>query len=143
MKTTALQISLLIGLVVLNLMVAVSANAQTQYRAHIPFDFTIGQKSYKAGSYFIDQLNTEATYKFVSLRDAKGRRSQLIMTRPNEDDLKVETASLAFSLYDSQYSLSVIRTPSFTVRLPESKAREALARNQNVQLNIVALTGKK
>jgi len=47
MKTTALQISLLIGLVVLNLMVVVSANAQTQYRAHIPFDFTIGQKTTK------------------------------------------------------------------------------------------------
>ena len=126
----------------MNLMVVVSANAQTQYRAHIPFDFTIGQKSYGAGYYLIDQLNTEAALKSVAFRDAKGRRAHLMIATLGEDNLKVGTATLAFSLYESQYSLSVIRTPSFTVKLPKSKAKETLARNQTVQLNLVALTKK-
>jgi hypothetical protein len=142
MKKTALQICSLLGLVVVILMIAVSAKAQTQYRAHIPFDFTIGQKSYEAGDYVIDSLSIHAAYGPVAFRDAKGRNSRMVMTTRGEDSSKVEAASLVFIRYESQYSLSVIRTPSFIVQLPKPKAKETLAQNQIGQQKIVVLAKK-
>lgn len=140
MKKATLQICSVIGLVVL--MAVVSANAQKQYRAHIPFDFTIGKESYEAGDYIIDPLNTDTVHKPIAFRDAKGRNSHIIMMSPGEDYSKVEIAALVFDRYETQYSLSVIRTPSFIVKLPKSKAKEILARNQNAQQRIVALAKK-
>ncbi len=142
MKKIAQQICPLIGLVVLILMIVASAKAQTQYRAHVPFDFTIGQTSYEAGDYFISTLNSHAAHKPVAFRDAKGRNSHMIMMTPGEDYSKVEKATLVFDRYETQYSLSVIRTPTFIVKLPRSKAKETLARNQNVQQRIVTLAKK-
>jgi len=142
MKKTTLQICSLNGLVVLILLVVVSAKAQTQYRAHIPFDFTIGQKSYEAGDYFITPLNTHAAHNLIAFRDARGSNSHIIISTLGEDDSKVEIPTLVFNRRETQYSLSIIRTPSFVVKLAKSKAKETLARNQNVQERIVALTKK-
>lgn len=144
MKKTALQISSLTGLAVLILLVAVSANAQNEYRAHIPFDFTIGGKAYKAGNYILDPLNRAAANTPVAFRDAEGGNSHIIMVAPGQDYSKIEVATLVFNRLETQYSLAGIRTPSFIVKLPQSKlvARSTLARNQNAQQTTVALVRK-
>ena len=142
MKKKTLQICSVIGLVILTLMTAVSAKAQTRYRAHIPFDFTIGQKSYKAGEYLIGSLNPYAASNTIAIRDAKGRNSHILMVTLGEDYSKVGIATLVFDRYEMQYSLSVIRTPSFTAKLAKSKAVERLAGNPDVQQKMVALTRK-
>ena len=142
MKKTALQLCSLVGLVIAILMIPVSASAQTQYRSHIPFDFTIGQERYEAGDYVIASLNIHAAYGPVAFRDAKGRKSHLVMTTRGEDYSEVRVASLIFTRYGTQYSLSVIRTPSFIVQLTQSKAKEILARDQIVQQKIVVLAKK-
>ena len=114
MKKTALQISSIMGLTILILMAGISAKAQNKYRANIPFNFTIGQKSYEAGNYVIEA--NSATNAIV-VRDAKASRSHIIMITRRQDYSKVTGATLVFDLYDSQYSLSVIRTPSFAIKL--------------------------
>src|SRR5687767_11304910 len=140
MNKTTLQISSVIGLAILILMAGISAEAQNQYRAYIPFNFTIDQKSYEAGNYVIEA--NSATNAIV-VRDAKASRSHIIMITRRQDYSKVTGATLVFDLYDSQYSLSVIRTPSFAMRLSKSRTKEALARrNRAVQQKIVALTTK-
>ncbi len=123
-------------------MSVVSAKAQTQYRAHIPFAFIIDQKSYEAGDYSVDVLNTDSANKPLAIRDMKGRNSHLIMTTPGEDYSRVQVAVLVFDRYETEYSLSAIRTPSFAVKLPKSKVRETLGLNQNVQQKVVALSRK-
>ncbi|MEP7148783.1 MAG: hypothetical protein ABI857_07855 [Acidobacteriota bacterium] len=144
MKKTALQISSITGLAVLILMVAVSANAQNEYRAHIPFDFTIGGKAYKAGNYVLDPLNPAAANTPVAFRDGSGGNSHIMMVAPGQDYSKLEVATLVFDRLETQYTLAGIRTPFFIVKLPQSKllARTTLARNQNAQQTTVALTKK-
>src|SRR5688572_28413489 len=109
MKKTALQISSIMGLTILILMAGISAKAQNKYRANIPFNFTIGQKSYEAGKYVIE---TNSTKNAIVIRDAKGDKSHMIIMTAGEDSSKVTTATLVFDLYAAQYSLAVIRTPS-------------------------------
>jgi hypothetical protein len=136
MKKTALQICLVI------LMAIVSAQAQIKYRAHIPFDFTIGQKSYEAGDYLIGSINPYTANNIIAIQDAKARNSNFIMTTNGKDYSKVEMTKLIFNRYETQYFLAGISTPSFIVELSKSKAEKKLARNQKVQREIVALIKK-
>ena len=143
MKKTALQICSLIGfLVVLISTAIVSAQAQTQYRAHVPFDFSIGQKSYEAGDYLISSLNPHTANNAFGIRDTKGRNSQILMRTPGEDYSRVETATLVFNRYGTQYFLAVVRTPSFILKLRKSKAQERLGQIANVGQKIVTLAKK-
>ena|SRR5688500_12313804 len=139
MKKTALQICSTIGLAVLILMAVVSAQAQTRYRVHIPFDFTIGQNSYEAGDYFIDPLSPHTANNTFGIRDTKGRSSQILIRTPGEDYSRVEKPTLVFNRYDTQYFLAEVRTPSFIVKLSKSKAQERLARIAKAEPKIVAL----
>lgn len=140
MKKTTLQILSVIGLVVL--MSAVSVKAQTQYRAHVPFDFTIGTKDYQAGDYVIDVISKDSSNKAVAIRDAKSRNARILMATLGEDYSKVTTATLVFDRFDDQYSLSMIRTPSFGAKLNAHKVSEKLAGNQKPGQKTVALTTK-
>lgn len=140
MKKTALQICS--GAFLVILIEIVSAEAQTQYRAHIPFDFTIGQNSYHAGDYFIKSVNALSANNAIVISDAKGRNSHIILMAGGEDYAKAKIGTLVFNRYETQYSLSEINTPSFIAKLAKSKAEETVARNRNVQRNTVALTMK-
>lgn len=75
MKKKALQICSLVGL--LAVLAVVSAQAQTdgRYKAQIPFDFSIGGKTYQPGSYLISvrNLDRSPTTKIFSVTDAKNR----------------------------------------------------------------------
>ena len=142
MKKTVLQISSVICLGVLILIASVSAKAQAQYRAHIPFNFTIGQKSYEAGDYTIDTVNSDTAHKVVAIRDARGHNAYLKMGMPVTGNSKEVVANLIFNRSETQYSLAVISTPSFIVKFSRSKAEERLARDREVQRAIVALVQK-
>lgn len=144
MKQTALHYSSAIGLTVLILMAAVSARSQDGYRAHIPFDFTIGDKTYKAGNYVIDPLSLRSANGPIAVRNANGASSHMLMVAVGADYSKVTTASLIFDRLESQYSLVAIQTPSFIVKLPRSKvtSESTLARNQVRLQTIVAATIK-
>ena len=142
MKKTALKICPVICLVIFTLMAAVSAKAQTQYRAHIPFDFTIGKRIFKAGEYFIDPIFQNSANQAVAIRDALGSRSYILMITVGQDLSKVKTATLVFHQYDTQYSLSVIRTPTFITKLAASTLEERLAKDPTAKQKIVALAKK-
>ncbi|MCA1605973.1 MAG: hypothetical protein LC775_10985, partial [Acidobacteria bacterium] len=78
MTKTALKMFSAIGLLILS--AGVSAKAQTQYRAHIPFDFTIGEKSFKAGDYTV---RTDSS--IIAIREAKGSASYMTMVTLGAD----------------------------------------------------------
>lgn len=100
-----------------------SMNAQTAYRANIPFDFTVGKKAYKAGDYSVDYLNRFEASRRVVLRDSRGRNAYVFITEI--DRPRVESAVLMFDLVGSRYVLSAITTPVFAVEIvretPEKK----------------------
>ncbi len=136
MKKTLLQICSVVGLVIL---LTVVTQAQTQYRANIPFDFSIGQKNFKAGEYSVGWLTPNADSKVIVIRDAKGRNSYAIM--PAIASSKTETAALTFNRYADKYFLAKINTPAFKVEL--LKGEEMLGQNSKASEETVALTKKK
>ena len=142
MKKTALQTCSLVGLVVM--IAVVSGNAQAQYRTHIPFDFTIGQKIYRAGDYCIDSITPFSSNPSIAIRDTQGRRSHVMMVTRGEDLSQIKMATLVFNRFETQYYLAEIRTPGFIVRPPKSKsiAKERFAQDRNPQHTIVVLTKK-
>jgi hypothetical protein len=123
MKKRALQFCLLIGSVIM--MSVVSAKAQTQYRAHIPFNFTVGQKSYDAGDYVVDTLSPNSGIQSIAIRDANGRNAYLMTATLGEDRSRIEMATLVFDQYEMQYSLSAIRTPTFIVKFESERKTRA------------------
>jgi hypothetical protein len=141
MKKATLQTCSLVGLVVL--IAAVSAKAQTQYRMQVPFDFTVGDKSYEAGNYFVDVLSSQTAHKIVAIRDAKRGRSYMATVRVGEDHSKIRIATLIFRRSEAQFYLARISTPTFVAILtPKSRAKEPLARDQKVKYETVAMTPK-
>ena len=139
-KKTALQICSVRGLVIF--LAVASTQAQPQYRAHIPFDFAIGQKSYKAGDYVIQSLNRDSAKTAVVIRDSKGRNGYLILTTSGEDPSSVTKGTLVFDLHGTQYFLAAIRTSYFIADLAKLKAKGRLVQDQRAQEKVVALVKK-
>lgn len=139
MKKTLLQICSVVGLVILA--AVVSAQAQTQYRANVPFDFQVGQKNYRAGEYFVGLLGQDSQSKIIVIRDATGRNSYAIA--PTISDSKPETAILVFNRYADRYFLAEINAPSFNAELSKSKSEAKLAGGDKPQKETVAMTKKK
>jgi hypothetical protein len=85
----------------------VSVNAQTvnQYAANIPFDFSIGQKSYQAGSYVIKVSKVAQGSIALSLEDKDKNLLQTILVRRNGDIARVEP-KLVFTRHDNQRFLT-------------------------------------
>ncbi len=142
LKTVFQIISLVVSAAVLSLIGAVSTQAQTQYRANIPFDFSIGEKHYKAGNYGLDTLRPNSARKPIALRDAAGRSLQILMENPGENYSKVKTATLVFDQNESHYSLASIRTPTFIVKFRRSNTGDPQLADLKAQ-RIISLAAKK
>ena len=112
---------------------AVSAKAQTvkQYAAEIPFDFSIAQKSYQAGSYVIKISNLSLYNVALSLEDKDKNILQTIFIRGNGDAIKKEQ-KLVFTRTGDQRVLSqmvtnenefLIPAPNYTKRNLKAKGK--------------------
>lgn len=135
-----MHICLMIGLVIL--MSAVSAKAQTQYRVHIPFDFNIGQKSYKSGDYSVGLLSPVAEWKLIVFRDARGRNSYTVKPTGSEADSRINGAQIIFNRYAGQYFLAEISAPAFKAELQKTKIEMEFAKNQKALRETVSLAKK-
>ena len=100
----------------------VSANAQTvkQYAAEIPFDFSIGQKSYQAGSYVIKVSKVSQSNIALLLEDKNKNLLQTILVRGNGDVAKNEP-KLVFTRHDNQRVLTKMTMPDMGVTVPVSE----------------------
>jgi hypothetical protein len=79
--------------------------AQPQINATIPFDFTVGSKSFPAGDYSVKQVN-EYVLLIQSITDGTG---VMTMTIPSEKTQKSDgTPVLVFNRYGDSYFLSKV-----------------------------------
>jgi hypothetical protein len=98
------------GLVLLGLVVMlfVPAVAQRPSRAKIPFDFTIGKKTLKAGEYVIKAAGSGSVPELLVFQDAHGTPRAVV------NGVRVEAVEnngkcrLLFTKYGNQYFLSQI-----------------------------------
>ena len=102
MKNTIVRT--LVNLGMSALLSPVALLAQSQLNATIPFDFTIGAKSFPAGDYSVRQVS-ECVLLIQSL---KGGSGVMTMVQPADKTAKDGTPVLTFNRYGDSYFLSKV-----------------------------------
>ena len=138
MKKIAWHIGSLIGMMFL--LTVVSAQAQTThpYKAHIPFDFNIGNETHQAGDYVISLANPASDRPTLKLWNTTSGKSWLVQTMPKNISDKLEAGNLVFNRYGDQYFLKQMLTPDYGVQFLKAKNEKRLANNQQPQQQSVA-----
>ena len=94
------------------LLMTFSAFAQSDRQTiiHIPFNFSVGEKSFTAGKYVIERNRKDSdTVWMIRRKDNVGKA--LILTRPVRANDTVEETRLVFHQYDDLYFLTEFWTP--------------------------------
>ncbi|HEX8247327.1 MAG TPA: hypothetical protein VF599_04015 [Pyrinomonadaceae bacterium] len=128
MKAGIIQLFLFIGLT-FGLVGAAAAQTAPEYRAHIPFDFTVGEKSFRAGDYSIAFGSLTTSQRRLIIRSVKGKEAALVVVMPKENVKQVNHPTLVFHLDDARYSLTGIKTSQLSAELYKSKSEAGLAGN--------------
>jgi len=126
MKNTIIQMIMIVGLVACSVSFTEAQVAGT-YKTEIPFDFSVGKKSYPAGTYSIEVRGFEK--KFFVLRDSAGRNSYALNTMPGRSNGD-SAAALDFNRVGDNYFLAAIRISDLTSTLSKSKREGLLSRNE-------------
>jgi hypothetical protein len=119
----------------------VSLLAQDQLHVNVPFDFTVGSKSFAAGEYNVRQ----ATPQILHLRSADGHSAMLIPTTPADSTKAPGSAQFKFNRYGDRYFLAQISSDGGGWQLPKSAVeKELIAKMAGPKpLVVVASGGKK
>lgn len=110
------------------------ANAQNsrQIKVRIPFEFSVGGKTFEAGKYVFGINNLGGTKTF-QLIDEDNNSRMIVNTTPVVSNLtsKSSKVSLYFRRYGNQYFLSGISDPatSLNVEIRKSKDEVLVAKN--------------
>ena len=139
MKKIAWHLCSLIGMMFL--LTVVSAQAQTtgRFRAHIPFDFTVGQETFQAGDYVISLVMPASDQTTLRLWNKTTGETRVVQTMPKNVSGDLEAAKLMFNRYGDQYFLRQMLTPDYGVQFFKSKTEKHLADNRQPQEQLVAL----
>src|SRR5688572_32922342 len=105
---------------------AINGQAQTSVsptmRAHVPFTFTVGDKSLPAGDYTVRILNPTSDRKTLQIRSENGRVSAIVQTA-GVNCAPAENAKLVFRRYGDHYFFAQAQLAGDTTRLAATKTR--------------------
>jgi hypothetical protein len=132
------------GLLVLLTFSAAFGQSDRQTIIHIPFNFSVGEKSFPAGKYVIERnRNNSDTVWVIKQKDDGG--SAILLTRAVRANDVVEQTRLVFNRYDDLYFLSEFWTVGSQTghQLPVSKQERALEKAVAMrQVNVLSDRGK-
>lgn len=108
----------------------VPAHAQSGSRviADIPFDFSVGNTTLKAGNYTIEQLKSG----LLALSSSDDKERAFVLTLPDDSDKQSPEPHLVFIRYGSEAFLKGVFLSDNEVghELPESSRERELIKNQ-------------
>src|SRR6266404_3151675 len=103
---------------------SVCLNAQNIMTAKIPFDFTVGTKSFTAGEYIV---RSESARPVLALESADHKSAIMALTQDVHTRTPLSKGKLVFNRYGDQYFLSQVWRPGATGRqLPKSSAEKEM-----------------
>ena len=105
---------------------AIDGQAQTSVSptisAHVPFTFTVGDKTLPAGDYTVRILNPTTDRKTLQIRSEDGRVSAMVQTFGVNSALAKDT-KLVFRRYGEQYFFAQAQMAGDTMSLAATKTR--------------------
>ena len=132
------------GLLVLLTFSSAFGQSDRQTIIHIPFNFTVGEKSFPAGKYVIERnRNNSDTVWVIKQKDDGG--SAILLTQPVRANDVVEETRLVFNRYDDSYFLAEFWTVGSQTghQIPTSKQERALEKAVAMQqVNVLVDRGK-
>ena len=93
------------GLLVLLTFSSVLGQSDRQTIIHIPFNFSVGEKSFESGKYVIERNRKDSDTVWV-IRHKNNAGKAVLLTRPVRSNDNVENTKLVFSRYEDLYFLS-------------------------------------
>jgi len=138
MKKRFIQICSLFVLVV-GLTAAAQAQKANRYEASVPFDFSVGNKTFAAGDYAFGLNNPLAYQSSLTIRELKSGKTQVvIITREQADDFS-NTSQLVFNRYEDRYFLTELTTSKLRAKFSRAKTESRLAKEKTARRETVAL----
>jgi len=98
------------GLLVLLTFSSALGQSDRQTIIHIPFNFSVGEKAFRAGKYVIERNRKDSDTVWV-IRHKDNSGKAILLTRPVRAIDTVEETRLVFSKYGDLYFLSEFWTP--------------------------------
>jgi len=117
MQKVIIQGCSLLGLVIILGVASVSAQLSTQYRAEIPFDFSVRDKNFPAGAYSIGPMSSTSSNAGLMLLNKRTGKTMLLGVIQTSGNGRSENGKMYFTNTDGYYSLSEIITPTFTKKV--------------------------
>jgi hypothetical protein len=109
------------------------AQAGTRIEADIPFDFTIGDKTFAAGKYDLSLFRLYGSVHSVRLRDAEGRLILNTVAIQNGSTVR-NKSDMVFSIVEDQHLLDKIRTPDSGFVFNKSSRDKRVAKARSVAI---------
>jgi hypothetical protein len=97
--------------------ISASAQATRQYRANVPFDFSVGNKVLKAGAYTITPASSNTNLHALILRDSSNGKASTFGQAFVDLGAPEVPGQMNFIKTDNGWVLQSIETSSFALRL--------------------------
>jgi hypothetical protein len=124
------QILNIIGLLIILAGLSVTATyAQSVERVHIPFDFSVQNKTIPAGNYVINRNDSQGMVWIISNNDTG--RAMLLPLGVIESKRTASSGKLTFHRYGEMYYLASLETSANKVAFPKSRSERSLIRELN------------
>lgn len=129
MKKHSLRIFLMFGLFAI--LAASTAQAQSAAReqtANIPFSFTVGDKTFAAGTYTIERVNPRVDASPLVIKSQDGSSTKMVLTTSVHAAKAQSSSRLVFNRYGDQYFLAQVWAQADTsgLEFPRSRSERTL-----------------
>ncbi len=121
------QIYTFVGLIIvltISSVTAIHAQSATTARAHIPFDFSVKNRTISAGDHVINRLDDRGAVWL--LRSSDNRQSVIFLGIGVEPKSTSGNSKLTFRRYGNKYFLASIETSAYKIGLRKSRTERSL-----------------
>lgn len=98
-----------LGAVLGGVSIAAQAQSTTKVKADLPFEFSIGKRSYEAGEYKMSVVRTNSSHSVLQLINKDGEIIHALLVR-RDDVNRSKKSSLQFEIAGEKRRLSSLRT---------------------------------
>lgn len=131
------QIYTFIGLIIvltITSVTAIHAQSSTTSKSHIPFEFSVKNRTIAAGDYVISGQDNSSEMWTLRSRDSKQQVNLIAMNVESKSNSG--NGKLTFRRYGNKYFLAGMETSDYKIGLPKSRAERTLEKSLKQNNNL-------